>query len=226
MILEKLHENVYYYKNVIEDPRLLVSKIEETENIKSIHNVFIPWNEWSACSGQMYVYGEKKDLMVDELDKLSGDDLNIAKDIIDEIRNGFTKVCQDWKLQKNISDDVNLSPYIGINKYKEGTFMGTHFDQQEGDSRLKYSLVMYLNDDYEGGEVSFSIKEGVLTSTDNAAKGDIEDDHNKDVVNFFIKPEAGSCIIFPSSPPYSHTAHLVKSGWKYMIPGFWMEKGM
>jgi hypothetical protein len=104
--------------------------------------------------------------------------------------------------------------------------MGTHYDQQEGDSRLKYSLVLYLNDDYDGGEISFNIKEGVLTSTDDAAKAEfpVDSEHNKKVIDFYIKPKAGSCIIFPSSPPYSHTAHIVKTNWKYMVPGFWMEK--
>ena len=42
-----------------------------------------------------------------------------------------------------------------VKKYMSGTFMGAHFDQQEGDERLKVSFVMYLNDDYDGGEISF-----------------------------------------------------------------------
>ena len=112
-----------------------------------------------------------------------------------------------------------------IKRYETGTFMGSHFDQQEGDQRLKYSLVMYLNDDYEGGELSFSVKDGVLTSTDNAASEDFESDKNIGKLTFSVKPEAGSVIIFPSESPYSHTAHLVKSGLKYMVPSFWLNKG-
>ena len=41
-----------------------------------------------------------------------------------------------------------------------------------------------------------------------------------------IKPKANSLIIFPSSAPYFHTAHLVKTGFKYMITGHWIHNDM
>ena len=40
---------------------------------------------------------------------------------------------------------------------------------------------------------------------------------------FAIKPKAGSIIVFPPSPPYHHTAHLVKSGEKIMVPQHWIH---
>ena len=46
---------------------------------------------------------------------------------------------------------------------------------------------------------------------------------NTDKITFGIKPEAGSVIIFPSSAPYHHTAHLIKSGYKYMVPNHWLH---
>ena len=59
MISEKLHEKVYYYKNVVSDPEKLIKLIEDTEAEK--YSKFItPWEEWSACSGEMYVYGNHK----------------------------------------------------------------------------------------------------------------------------------------------------------------------
>jgi predicted 2-oxoglutarate/Fe(II)-dependent dioxygenase YbiX len=52
---------------------------------------------------------------------------------------------------------------------------------------------VYLNDDYEGGEVEF--------------------------VNFGIKikPQPGMLLLFPSTYPYAHIAHPVTSGVKYAI---------
>jgi hypothetical protein len=35
-------------------------------------------------------------------------------------------------------------------------------------------------------------------------------------IDFWLKPEAGSVVIFPSQEPYYHQAHEVKSGLKYM----------
>ena len=49
---EILEEKVYYYTNVIEDPKKLVDAIENDNKN--------PWGEWMACSGQEYVYGTDK----------------------------------------------------------------------------------------------------------------------------------------------------------------------
>jgi hypothetical protein len=87
-----------------------------------------------------------------------------------------------------------------IKRYEPGTgIFDWHTDHCDVPSS-KRAIVMfwYLNDVAEGGETVFDI--GTEIS---------------------IKPEAGSAILFPSSSPYSHTAHLVKSGHKYMCPSFW-----
>ena len=228
MISEKLHEKVYYYKNVVSDPEKLIKLIEDTEAEK--YSKFItPWEEWSACSGEMYVYGNHKRIKMLKLDeilqKCPEDILEDSKYIFNEIFDGFKNVCLDYAEKVNEESKLILMTDTAIKRYEAGTFMGSHFDQQEGDKRLKYSLVMYLNDDYEGGQISFTIKDGVLTSTDHAASEDIDDPRNKERITFSLKPEAGSVIIFPSEPPYSHTAHLVKSGLKYMVPSFWLNKG-
>lgn len=55
------------------------------------------------------------------------------------------------------------------------------------------SLVGYLNDDYEGGELYF------------------------DKLNLKIKPKAGDLYLFPSSYVYSHAAMPVTSGTKYSL---------
>ena len=110
-----------------------------------------------------------------------------------------------------------------------------HFDQLDGDKTLRYSLVMYLNDDCEGGEISFQLKDydGGWTSADGFSKGSapaVDLDYDISVANgaidFGLKPKANSVIIFPAFPPYFHTAHIVKSGFKYMIPGHWIHNEM
>jgi hypothetical protein len=132
-------------------------------------------------------------------------------------------VCEDYKKEQNIQEELILLEQFGVHRYRSGKFMGVHHDSQEGDTRLLYSLVVWPNDDYEGGELSFSIKNGVLTGTESALFADIDDPRNEGQYDFFIKPEAGSIVIFPSPSPFSHTAHEVKSGWKYMLPMFWID---
>ena len=84
---------------------------------------------------------------------------------------------------------------LEILKYKEGHFFDNHIDAVPGIPRT-VSVVYYLNDDYEGGEISF---------------------HR---FGLKIKPEANSMLIFPSSYAYNHTAEKVVSGTKIAIASF------
>lgn len=77
-------------------------------------------------------------------------------------------------------------------KYNKGQYFTQHADH--GHSYIcTVSLVAYLNDDYEGGELYFN---------------------NLDIK---LKPKAGDLIIFPSSYLFSHTAMPIISGTKYVI---------
>jgi hypothetical protein len=206
---EILEEKVYYYTNVIEDPKKLVEAIES----KSLED----WTEWASCSGKHYVYGENKQVFPTE------DPEDQDGYVYRTISKAFYDVAEDYGKAMGVEEPPKLFNESRIKKYSPGTSMGAHFDQQEGDGRIRYSLVMYLNDDYEGGELSFTI-----TSPDGVLEGQ-SPDHDFEVAktqglhSFYIKPKAGSVIIFPSTPPYHHTAHLVKSGFKYMVPQHWIK---
>lgn len=205
---EILEEKVYYYTNVIEDPKRLLEAIEDDNKN--------PWGEWMACSGQEYIYGTDK--TISETD--SGDEQNTY--IYSTLQKAFDDVARDYANAQGITDEPKLFPMYPIKKYMAGTFMGAHFDQQEGDERLKVSFVMYLNDDYEGGEISFTLRDPSGPIQGPTPDSDFA---NADpaAYNFFVKPQAGSIIVFPPSPPYHHTAHLVKSGFKYMVPQHWIH---
>lgn len=205
---EILEEKVYYYTDVIEDPKALVEAIE-SDNADE-------WGEWAACSGEHYVYGTDKSISLSN----TNDEKNNY--IYSTLQKAFDDVARDYAAAHGITDEPKLFPMYPIKKYKAGTYMGAHFDQQEGDGRLKVSFVMYLNDDYEGGELSFTIRDpkGPIqgpTPDSDFAKADPAAYH------FAVKPKAGSIIVFPPSPPYHHTAHLVKSGEKIMVPQHWIH---
>ena len=86
---------------------------------------------------------------------------------------------------------------IGIYKYFEGQSMGSHVDYNEDNNYLEYTIVIYLNDDYEGGELYFS-------------EFDIK-----------LKPKAGSIVMYPSSFPYLHESLKITKGRKSLITHHW-----
>ena len=79
-----------------------------------------------------------------------------------------------------------------ILKYRGGDEYKAHYDGGTS-TRRSVSAIVYLNNDYEGGEVEFT--------------------------NFGIKikPEPGMLLLFPSNYAYTHIAHPVKSKTKYAI---------
>jgi hypothetical protein len=207
---EILDEKVYYYTDVFENPEELVGEIESLPE----------WGEWMACSGEHYVYGTDKTI-------IASSDIVVENSIInpkiyETLDKAFKAAAKDYAESRGDSSDPKLFPAMPIKKYMAGTHMGTHYDQQEGDERLKYSLVMYLNDDYEGGEISFTVR-NLDDSNDNITPDSDFSLAPDNSYTFAIKPKAGSIVIFPSSPPYHHTAHLVKSGFKYMVPQHWIH---
>jgi hypothetical protein len=81
---------------------------------------------------------------------------------------------------------------FSILRYQTGEEYKAHYDGGT-DTARSISPILYLNNDYEGGELEF--------------------------VNFGIKikPEPGMLAIFPASYPYAHIAHPVTKGTKYAI---------
>ena len=115
-----------------------------------------------------------------------------------ELRNIWQE-CYDRKLPavQHYSAHYNIGDlryWEAFNFVRYGE--GQHF-QYHHDHGFSYncttSLVAYLNDNYEGGELSFSLQ------------------------NLDIKPKAGDLYLFPSNYMYPHSAKVVKSGIKYSL---------
>jgi predicted 2-oxoglutarate/Fe(II)-dependent dioxygenase YbiX len=101
---------------------------------------------------------------------------------------------QFMDIKKMDLNDYVIDNNINIKMYNSGQAMGPHYDGQDGHTKLQYSLVLYLNNDYEGGEIYFKNQ------------------------NISLKPTAGSLILFPSQQPFEHESKMIISGYKYMVP--------
>jgi predicted 2-oxoglutarate/Fe(II)-dependent dioxygenase YbiX len=187
-------DKIFYYKNVIENPVSLINLIEKTDERLSETTSIPKWNEWTASGDDPYFFGYQKRFN-------HGIEKELDPELI-EIRDILTNAilgASNHYAEKNTMDIGSLSP-ISISKYSTGKFMGPHVDSYGDDNSPVISVVLYLNDDYVGGELNFKNQ------------------------NVKIKPEAGSIVIFPSVEPYYHESLPVTNGIKYMSPGFWSKR--
>jgi hypothetical protein len=109
----------------------------------------------------------------------------------DDVYEVQSAAVNDYRRSYNIMD---LKYWEAFNFIKYGS--GQHF-MEHHDHGYSYnctvSLVAYVNDDYEGGELFFRLQ------------------------NLNIKPKAGDLYVFPSNFMYPHRAMPVHSGTKYSI---------
>lgn len=96
-------------------------------------------------------------------------------------------------------------------RYQPGGHYMRHADSENMDVQTQtwkkvidrdISMLLYLNDDFEGGELTFS------------------------KFNYQLKPKAGTVVLFPSDHRYIHQAEMVKSGVRYAIVSWASIAGM
>lgn len=200
MNLEVLENKIFYYKNVIEYPNLFIKNIENLDSNIDENFYLSRWTEWTASDNKNIIYGLKKEgsifnkCIINEYD-------NQCLEILKYIKNISENCIFDY-IKKTKSEEVVLPNYFSIRKYNTGADMGPHADSDDPtDKRHPHiSGVLYLNDEYSGGELEFTNQ------------------------NLSIKPEAGSMVIFPSYRPYVHHPKPPTTGNKYMSPFFWFKK--
>jgi len=232
---EILDPKVYYYTDAIDNFDIFQQTMKELDDLGGVDGSDINvWNKWTSSNDKNFIYGETKTFDINAIEKLNNEIGEKSKYIYNAIMTTFYNVCKDYATSLGDFDEPRLFPTFNIKKYYTGMAMGAHFDQLDGDQTLRYSLVMYLNDDCEGGEISFQLKEydGGWNSKDGWTHGappvnlDYDEAVKNKAIDFGVKPKANSVIIFPASAPYFHTAHTVKSGIKYMVPGHWIHNNM
>jgi hypothetical protein len=188
--------DIWYIENVLSYPdeliefiNLLVSEDIEDQRISK-------WSPWTASDDASTTYGLSKTIYSEKFETpLLNEDLQ-RKTLY--IRNSLRMAAEmsmdryfaGRGLDKN-SYKFNESNYY-VKKWQTGSMMGPHKDENYSEGNLAFSIVIYLNDNYEGGEINFPEK--AVT----------------------IKPAPGSAVIFPSN--MMHQVLEIKSGDRYMSP--------
>lgn len=188
-------------KNILKQSDDLIDKIESLDQkiLKNFDKTSLkPWNNWNYG----YNNKESKSLClykhVPENNHISPKDIfyneqkEISTMLISSIDNALIKYYDVYpRAEKNI---MSKEKFPKLLKYSNGDLMPAHSDH--GTTSRTLSLILYLNDNYNGGEVFFPY------------------------LNKSIKPASGSVIIFPSNFIYTHEVKAIKSGIRYSFPNW------
>jgi hypothetical protein len=170
--VEELSDNIFYIKNFLsnDDINLFIKKIEK-----------LPEIDWSILNDHHHESFHNK--FYDHNDN----EINKA------IRNKINKV------PFNLSE-MSINGFNRVLRQLPGNHMEAHVDEindQPNGAIREYAAVLYLNDNYSGGELSYVN------------------------LNISIKPEAGSLMLFKTGPKYLHEVKTVLGNTpRYCLPAF------
>lgn len=189
VIRENLGLGINLYHNAIKNPQEIIDVLnQELDDSEKFY-------KWSYA-----LVNEKENVSKSRLCF----DFKYSDQVYDQNNPKSQKIQKEYEkvkyAVKHVMSDYNtlwnftMTYYEAYNfvKYGAGEYFKTHVDHGPFNCYTT-SLVVYLNDDYEGGEIEwnrFGIK---------------------------VKPTAGSIAVFPSNFIYEHESHLITSGMKYAV---------
>lgn len=201
-----LHKDVYYFPGIISNIQEILEEIEVFDSVS-----VSPWGIWYAGNTpDSHPYGDLKTFKINLLGSETDPELKSrAENLIFSIINPMEESCRIFleghgvserelsHLHSSMYEDNNV---YGIRKYNPDESMGPHQDMVDL-NRDTITISVYLNDDYEGGEIAV-VEPGVDVS---------------------VKAQAGSILVFPSS--YNHESRQLFSGRKIIITHVHMALG-
>lgn len=197
MITKKLDLGLIMVEDVFNNGNQIIEHLENY-NLKSETDGYgTIWNPWKDGQDNIFCYQkrlESKDTLLSN-HKYYQEELFL----MNEINSIADKALEEYFKEYTFAR-ANLKgrEKPNILKYVQGGFLPPH--QDHGVSTRALSVLIYLNDNYEGGEISFPIS------------------------NVTIKPKAGSVVLFPSNFLYVHTISSMKSGVRYSIPAWFHNR--
>jgi predicted 2-oxoglutarate/Fe(II)-dependent dioxygenase YbiX len=179
----KRDNGIWEYNNVIESPEIILSDL--------LANSW--WSDYTNTGGGETVKGRHTSI---------GEDSPTYSVILE----AFEKNIQQYISENNVDISINNmgKGYWGVREYQPETYMTPHADiygfvKENGNPSIPViTALLYLNDEYEGGQLSFP------------------DD------KLMIKPAKGSMIIFPSR--LVHGVELISGGNRYLTATYVYDK--
>lgn len=198
MVINKLEERVWYVTDFTVHGDALLKEIRESADWAHRFGSKNEDGSWDEDGGPSFV----ESLSLNQLKSFNAFNKDLVKCVqnyLDELEGG---------------KEVNLVGHNSVDKHYPPTRIPSHTDNHPG-----LAVLIYMNDDYEGGELSISIRKdmtenGVFQIGVDDSKHPEESSKN---IDLWVKPAAASILFLPAQAPYYHTAHKITAGHKYLI---------
>lgn len=172
------------YENVWTNCSEIIKNITANTESEDSFIEFLPAPTVSADQNQKRTNSY---LRVDE----AGHKNEFFRQLNNEFYLAIMSASQSYNTIFDIDETYHVESYQLL-KYQTGEEYKAHYDGTT-ETRRSVSPILYLNDNYEGGELEF-------------VHFDLK-----------IKPKAGSLYLFPANYAYAHIAHPVVDGTKYAL---------
>jgi hypothetical protein len=216
---KEIYPKIFVYTDLFPDAKNLHDIMKMSEKRSDGRGIYTEWTDWFIFG--KYCHSRYNDQVLFEIDQ----------DVKNKKEYNFDLYRQELILYNRIKESVNsaISHYIAINNVPvpvnshiteqnigrydagvdsgEGKTMQFHTDYSIGEwywpgEKFLITATSYMNDDYDGGELMFSI--------------------GSDIISY--KPKAGEIVVFPSgSPiypggePYFHAVGGIRNGDKSLV---------
>jgi hypothetical protein len=221
-----IFKNLVVYKKFLSNVEDIFKTITDSELYNKQEYVIKPWGEWA---GNWIGKATQIDVSAMSLEEPTNEIAENENRFLRETFNHYFAALKDylknsteemewphWVKNFDFADDSVWMPSgMTLLKYDEPDYtsdfdyskpaMNYHtdannFDEESNDTKQVFTVTFYVNDNYEGGEISFY------------------DSINNLVYDY--KPSAGDVTIFPSGLPFYHGVNPFSGGPRYLIRMF------
>lgn len=178
-------------EDVITNPNQIIENVESLNKKRINLGLETIWKPWQDKDKELFCYEFRlKNIFQIQKDfPFYNEEIDINNSInnfVDLALEQYYKIYPYSKTNLKARENPNILKYVG------GGALPPHEDH--GSSSRALSVLLYLNDDYEGGEINFFQS------------------------NITLKPKAGSILLFPSNFIYIHSVSEIKNGIRYAVP--------